>query len=88
VRTVATTGDGIDDFCAAINAHRAYLEGDDRLAARRHARIAAELRAIVAERLLVQAGAVCSGPEFEKLVDEVAARTKDPYEAADAIVGP
>ncbi len=85
VRTVATTGEGIDEFWAAIRQHRAHMEEGDRLARRRHERIAAEVRAIVAEQLLVRAGEQCSGPAFDALVDRVAARTLDPYQAADEL---
>ena len=85
VRTVATTGEGIDEFWAAIRQHRAHMEEGDRLARRRHERIAAEVRAIVAEQLLVRAGEQCQGPAFDALVDQVAARTLDPYQAADEL---
>jgi hypothetical protein len=46
-----------------------------------------ELRGLVAERLLEQAGAISEGMQFEALVDKVAARTSDPYTAVDALLG-
>jgi LAO/AO transport system kinase len=86
VRTVATTGDGVDELWDAVGRHRVHLEADGRLARRRRDRLAAELRAIVAERLARRADAICAGPDFDALVDAVAARTKDPYDAADALL--
>jgi len=35
--------------------------------------------------MLERAADACRGPEFEKLVDEVASRSRDPYTAADEL---
>jgi len=86
VSTVATTGDWIDELWDAIGQHRAYLESSDGLTRQRHERVAAEVRTIVAERLLEQAAATCRGPRFDELISEVEARTRDPYGAADALL--
>ena len=51
VKTVASRGEGFEELWEAIGAHRAFLEADGRLAARRTRRIRDELRAIVVERL-------------------------------------
>jgi hypothetical protein len=47
---------------------------------------AAELRALVAEQLLLRSGDVASGERFDALVDDVASRTTDPYSAVDALL--
>jgi LAO/AO transport system kinase len=86
VRTVATTGDGIDDLWGAVGEHRAYLERTGQVAARRAARVRDELRSIVAEHLLVRATELCQGKAFDALVDDVAQRRRDPYDAADDIL--
>jgi LAO/AO transport system kinase len=86
VRTVATTGDGVDDVFDAIRDHRAALEASGEIVARRRARLRDELRALVAARMDEQAAALCRGPEFDAIVDEVAARQRDPYSAADALL--
>jgi LAO/AO transport system kinase len=87
VRTIATTGDGVAELWDAIGAHRVFLESDGAVAERRRARLVDELRGLVAERLLEQAGAISEGMQFEALVDKVAARTSDPYTAVDALLG-
>jgi LAO/AO transport system kinase len=86
VRTVATTGEGVDELFDAVSAHRAYLEQTGDAEARRRERLREELRGLVAAEMLERAAAVCSGPEFERLVDEVAARTRDPYAVAQELL--
>ena len=87
VRTIATTGDGLAELWDEIGAHRAFLESDGAVVARRRARLVDEIRGLVAERLLERAGAISEGAQFDALVDSVAARTSDPYSAVDALLG-
>jgi LAO/AO transport system kinase len=87
VRTVATTGEGIDELWDAVVAHRAHLSADGRIDARRTERARQELRAIVTERLRARADALCDGAAFDDLVAQVVRRDRDPYDAADAILG-
>jgi LAO/AO transport system kinase len=86
VRTVATTGEGVDELFAAIAAHRAHLEQTGDADARRRARLREELRGLVAAELLERASELCSGPRFETVVDEVVERTRDPYTAMDELL--
>jgi LAO/AO transport system kinase len=86
VRTVATTGEGVDELWSALRAHRDHQRTDGRLEARRRHRLEEELHTIVAERLLQRARALCAGDDFGHLVDEVAAKRRDPYSAADALL--
>jgi LAO/AO transport system kinase len=86
VRTVATTGAGIEELWQAIGAHRSYLETTGLLGARRAERVRDEVRSIVAERVLVRASELCRGDAFDALVADVAARRRDPYGAADEVL--
>jgi LAO/AO transport system kinase len=86
VRTVATTGEGVDELYSAIAAHRAHLEATGDADARRRARLREELRGLVAAEMLERADAVCRGPRFETIVDEVAQRTRDPYTAVEELL--
>jgi LAO/AO transport system kinase len=86
VRTVATTGEGVDDLWDAIRRHRAWLESDGGREQRRQERLRAEVRGIVAERLAERADALCRGPTFDALVEEVATGARDPYDVADALL--
>ena len=87
VRTIATTGDGLAELWDDIGAHRAFLESNGAIVARRRARLVDEIRGLVAERLLERAGAISEGAKFDALVDGVAARTSDPYAAVDSLLG-
>ena len=86
VRTVATDGTGVDELWAQIGAHRAFLESNGGVTTRRRARLAAEMRALVVEQLLVRVGAVTEGERFDALVDDVVSRATDPYTAVDALL--
>jgi LAO/AO transport system kinase len=86
VRTVATDGDGVPELWEQIQAHRAFLESDGAIAVRRHARLAAELRALVVQQLLARWGGLTEGAQFDALVDDVAAGTTDPYTAVDRLL--
>jgi LAO/AO transport system kinase len=86
VRTVAIDGDGVAELWEQIRAHRAFLEADGEITKRRHARLAAELRALVVEQLLSRWGGVTEGAQFDALVNDVAARTTDPYSAVDELL--
>jgi len=86
VRTVATTGEGVDALFDAITEHRAHLESTGEAQTRRDARLREELRALVAARVVEEVEARCHGPRFDALVAEVVARTRDPYSAADALM--
>ena len=87
VRTVATDGEGVDELWDADSgAPRVPRVERRRRDARRHARLAAELRALVVEQLLARGGGITEGDRFDALVDEVAARATDPYAAVDALL--
>jgi len=86
VRTVATTGEGVDDLFAEIRRHRAHLEASGAAEDRRRERLRAELRGIVAARLAARADDRCRGERFEAAVDAVATRGLDPYGAADSLL--
>jgi LAO/AO transport system kinase len=86
IRTVATTGEGVDELWAQIGSHRAALESNGGLATRRRARLAAEMRALVVEQLLARWGGVAEGERFDALVDDVASGATDPYAAVDALL--
>src|SRR5437870_6013344 len=71
LKTVASRGEGIDELWQAISDHRAFLEADGRLEARRERRIREELRSIVVERLYSRAGQLCEGERFEEMAGSV-----------------
>jgi LAO/AO transport system kinase len=86
LQTVATERTGIGELWDTLRAHREFLEINGLVEARRRRRVRDEIRAIVAEQLRERASALGSGPRFEALVDQVAARELDPFAAAAALL--
>jgi LAO/AO transport system kinase len=86
LRTVATTGEGVEELFDAIVQHRAQLEASGEAQQRRRARLRDELRGLVAARLEQQVDALCEGEQFDALVDRVMDRVTDPYAAADTLL--
>ncbi len=84
VRTVATSGSGIDALAAELERHRAYLNQSGQAAHRRRARdqlllvtgVRDTLMREVTERLL---------PELEELLDRIGRGELDPYRAAELL---
>lgn len=84
VVTQATTGRGLDELVDTIErfrGHSALMES------RRRTRASAQLRSIVADRLMKEVDLRVTGVEMEQFVDRIAARALDPYSAANAILG-
>jgi LAO/AO transport system kinase len=84
VATVAARGDGVDDLVAALDAHRAWLDGSGERLRRRRARAAAEVEAIALEQVRRRIGDVRAAGS---LTDRVVAGELDPYRAADELLG-
>jgi LAO/AO transport system kinase len=84
LKTEATTGAGVPEVMAAVNRFRAHSEAER--ATRRRARQEYRLRDLLSHRFLQLAERELAGGEFDRLVDGVAARTIDPYSAANEII--
>lgn len=86
LRTVAIRGDGTGELWAAIRDHFQYLQSTGELDARRRERVAKEIRSTVGEVIARRAWETCSGPEFERLCDQVVRLETDPFSAAEALI--
>jgi LAO/AO transport system kinase len=84
--TVGAKGEGVSELWAAVRRHRAHVEASGELERRREARLAEELRTIVARLLEERAYVATGGSEVDQLRADVLARKLDPYEAADRII--
>jgi LAO/AO transport system kinase len=83
VTSIAIKGAGVDDLWNAIGKHRSHQEEKGLLDARRKRRIAREIKSIVVASYQRQVDAQTA--QLDGLVEEVAARRLDPYEAAARI---
>jgi LAO/AO transport system kinase len=83
--TTASTGEGVPELLGALDRHRASARERVGETARR-TRAAAQVRAILGERLAERLRDDGLAPLTDSLVDEVAAHRVDPYTAADRIL--
>ncbi|MGN6130911.1 MAG: methylmalonyl Co-A mutase-associated GTPase MeaB, partial [Nocardioidaceae bacterium] len=86
VKTVAQTGDGVDEVVDAIDGHRAWLESSGALERRRVRRARDEIEAIAVTALRQRWGDVHARTELDDLAEQVAAGKNDPYSAADSLL--
>jgi len=83
--TTASTGEGVPELLAALDRHRAAGRESVGETARR-TRAAAQVRAILAERLAERLQDDGVAPLTASMVDDVAAHRLDPYTAADRLL--
>ena len=85
VKTEATTGRGVSELLAAIERFRAHTAATQGV--RRRARAEYRVRELLAARFVqhVEQRVLAAG-EFERLIDQIAAREIDPYTAVDTIM--
>ncbi len=83
VQTQATTGQGVDDLIGAIERFRGQSSNVE---SRRRSRAAAQLHSIVAAKLMRHVESRVPAAAMEGLIDRIAARTIDPYTAADEVL--
>ena len=89
VETVANTGEGIDEFVAALEDHREYLVATGERERQARQRYAAEVRTLLREdvhQLLAEEIETRGG--IEAAVDRILARETDPYSVADEVIAP
>jgi LAO/AO transport system kinase len=86
VLTTAPSGEGVQELWDAVRAHEGYLHEGGRLDARRRARLGAEIREIVGERLKAHLEQAAGADLLERLTARVLARQLDPYTAADELL--
>ncbi len=87
LKTVAATGDGVEDVLEAIGKHYAWMAEKGVLEERRVRRAADEIEAIAVQALRARMGDLREGSDLEGLAHDVVAGRLDPYAAADRVVG-
>ena len=85
--TVASAGEGVDELLAVLASHRAWLDTDGALAARRRRNLRSEVLAIAASRMRRELAArLADDPSLGSLLERVVARELDPASAAAEIL--
>ena len=89
IETVATRGEGVEEFVEALADHRAHLESTGEIAAKRRARYAEEIRTLLREDTAdLLAEEIDARGGIDDLAAAVAAGETDPYEIADDLLDP
>ena len=83
IKTTATTGEGVADLWAAIDAFRSQRPNDNK---RRRARFEHHFRALLGQHVIRRLEQGLPAGEVDRVVDRIAAREIDPYSAADALL--
>ena len=87
VKTIATTGEGVDDLLKAVDEMKQWLAGEGRLEARRRSYWRARIEEMVQEELLKEARAHgLDSREMAEHAERVAAGKEDPYRLAPRLV--
>src|SRR5690349_2983454 len=86
VKTIAQSGEGIDELVGELDRHRAWLESSGELARRRTRRARDEIEAIAVTALRERWGDVHGRSELDDLAAAVVAGESDPYTAADTLL--
>jgi GTPase len=84
--TSASTGAGVDQLWASIEAHHRHLVESRRLRERRHQQVVAEMRRVLARRLERDVEDLLGGPEGRQALARLGDRTLDPYDAAERLL--
>ena len=87
LKTIALTGEGVAEAVEWLGRHRAYLEANHLLAARERARCRAELEMVVQRELMARLLRGVNGTKIETLVEQIAAREMDVYQAVENLIG-
>jgi GTPase len=88
LKTVATTGEGVEELMEAVEKYRARaVEGEARKQ-RERKRSRERFLALLKDELFKKARRACLGNgEMEKLVEELSERRRDPFSAAESLLG-
>ncbi len=86
IKTVAQTGEGVDEVVAELDRHREHLESSGEMQRRRTRRTRDEIEAIAVTALRAKWGDVHGRSELDDLAAAVVAGERDPYSAADELI--
>lgn len=85
VKTIAAEGKGIHELMAAVEQHQAYLAAHPDGQQRARLRAAIELETVLREGLLNRLLANVGAAQVAHTIEQIAARTLDPYTAAEQL---
>ena len=87
LKTIAIKGEGVAEAVEWIGRHRAYLEANHLIESKERARLRSELELAVQRELMARLVHGVNGGKIETLVEKLAAREIDVYQAAEKLIG-
>jgi LAO/AO transport system kinase len=89
IKTVATTGDGIQELGEKILAHRKSLEEGNGLLKKRNSRAREEILNLIEQEISKYVHKMLKyDVAFDEVIEQVVARKKDPYSYAQTVTEP
>ncbi len=85
LRTSALKHEGLVELADAIQQHRAYLDESGQLAQRAQRQVRSEIESLVLHSVASALNQAVSPAEWERLVAEITARSRDPYSIASEL---
>jgi len=86
VRTVAATGEGIDELVDAVSRHQAHARESGERERRRADSARVEVEALLRDALVKRLEARVGGERVQRAVERVAQREQDPYAAVEELL--
>lgn len=87
LRTVASTGEGLEALIAAVEEHAAWLDAGGGRSRKALERARLRFESLLAEAAVRRAKAAAGPGRIQSLVEAIAARQVDPYGAVDEVLG-
>ena len=85
VKTSALKDQGISQLVDAIEQHRAYLDESGMLTQRSHRQVSSEVEALVISSVLNTLRNAVSKEEWQRLLEDITSRQRDPYSVASEL---
>jgi LAO/AO transport system kinase len=86
LKTMASSGEGVDELWSAIERHGAYLSDSGEYAARRRQRAERGLSLVLEGGISQQVDKLRASEAYTQLVDAIESGQVDPYEAAERLI--
>jgi LAO/AO transport system kinase len=87
IKTVATTGAGVEDLAAAIASYEAYLQKENLVLKRSVQNWQGRLIEMLRDAMLEKARVALGDGQVERFAEEIAEHKRDPYTLVEEIVG-
>ncbi|OPX17477.1 hypothetical protein BXT86_06305 [candidate division WOR-3 bacterium 4484_100] len=87
IKTIATTGDGVDQVVVRIEEHRRYLTRSGKLESARKERLFSRINELIEERIRADLHKrLTTQPGLKKIIDDIYNRRRNPFDVAEKIL--